>query len=159
MDTKLLLVFIALNIANVIIQTVKSIATVKCGKVSAAVINAVAYGLYTIVTVYLMCELDLYLKAGIVALCNLVGVYVVKLIEEKARKDKVWLVKMTIPTEHAEQAKYFLEQANIPFTYYDLNKYFVFDTFCETQAETTTATKICSTCCGKAFATENKLGL
>ena len=84
MDTKLLLVFIVLNIANVIIQTVKSIATVKCGKVSAAVINAVAYGLYTIVTVYLMCELDLYLKAGIVALCNLVGVYVVKLIEEKA---------------------------------------------------------------------------
>ena len=71
----------------------------------------------------------------------------------------MWLVKMTIPTEHAEQAKYLLEQANIPFTYYDLNKYFVFDTFCETQAETATATKICSTCCGKAFATENKLGL
>ena len=30
MDTKLLLMFIVLNIANVIIQTVKSIATVKC---------------------------------------------------------------------------------------------------------------------------------
>ena len=30
-DNKLLLVFIVLNIANVIIQTVKSIATVKCG--------------------------------------------------------------------------------------------------------------------------------
>ena len=159
MDTKLLITFIALNIVNVIIQTVKSIATVKCGKGVASIINAVAYGLYTIVTVYLLCELPLMWKALIVALCNLVGVYVVKFLEEKARKDKVWLVKMTIPTEHAEQAKYFLEQANIPFTYYDLNKYFVFDTFCETQAETTTATKICSTCCGKAFATENKLGL
>ena len=159
MDTKLLITFIALNIVNVIIQTVKSIATVKCGKGVASIINAVAYGLYTIVTVYLLCELPLMWKALIVALCNLVGVYVVKFLEEKARKDKVWLVKMTIPTDHAEQAKYFLEQANIPFTYYDLNKYFVFDTFCETQAETATATEICSTCCGKAFATENKLGL
>ena len=109
MDTKLLLVFIALNIANVIIQTVKSIATVKCGKVSAAVINAVTYGLYTIVTVYLMCELDLYLKAGIVALCNLVGVYVVKLIEEKARKDKLWKVEMTLPPEHAEKVHAMLQ--------------------------------------------------
>ena len=83
MDTKLLLVFIGLNIANVIIQTVKSIATVKCGKGVAAIVNAVAYGLYTVVTVYLMCELSLGLKALIVALCNLVGVYVVKWAEER----------------------------------------------------------------------------
>ena len=155
----LLILFIVLNIVNVVLQTVKSIATIKCGKVMAGIINAIAYGLYTVVLVYTMCELPLMWKAAIVALCNFVGVFVVKWIEEKARKDKVWLVKMTIPTEHAEQAKYFLEQANIPFTYYDLNKYFVFDTFCETQKETTIATKICSTCCGKAFATENKLGL
>ena len=47
MDTKLLIIFIVLNIFNVIIQTVKSIATVKCGKGAAALINAVAYGLYT----------------------------------------------------------------------------------------------------------------
>ena len=56
----LLLTFIILNILNVIIQTVKSIATVKCGKTAAAIINAVAYGLYTIVTVYMMCELELW---------------------------------------------------------------------------------------------------
>ena len=98
-DNKLLLVFIVLNIANVIIQTVKSLATVKCGKGIAALINAVAYGLYTIVTVYLMCELDLYLKAGIVAVCILVGVYVVKWTEEKARKDKLWKVEATIPNQ------------------------------------------------------------
>ena len=159
MDTRLLIIFIILNILNVIIQTIKSIATVKCGKAVAALVNAVAYGLYTVVTVYMMCNLPLGWKAAIVALCNLIGVYVVKWAEEKARKDKMWLVKITIPTEYAEQAKYFLEQAGIPFTYYNLNKYFVFDTFCETQTETITVTKICSTCYGKAFATENKLSL
>ena len=159
MEMKLLILFVVMNIINVVLQTIKSLATVKCGKWGAAVVNAVAYGLYTWVVVLTMCDLPLIAKCLVVAGANFVGVYVVKLVEEKARKDKVWLVKMTIPTEHAEQAKYFLEQANIPFTYYDLNKYFVFDTFCETQTETATVTKICSTCCGKAFATENKLGL
>ena len=157
--TNLLLTFIILNILNVIIQTVKSIATIKCGKGAAALVNAVAYGLYTVVTVYMMCELDLWLKALIVALANLVGVYVVKFFEEKSRKDKMWLVKMTIPTENAEQVKQSLEKENISFTYYDLNKYFVFDTFCETQKDTSTVTKICSKYFGKAFASENKLGL
>ena len=95
MDTQLLIIFIVLNILNVIIQTVKSIATVKCGKGVAAIVNAIAFGLYTIVTVYLMCELPLYWKAIIVALCNLVGVYVVKWCEEKARKDKLWKIEAT----------------------------------------------------------------
>ena len=159
MNWNLFWLFVGLNIVNVIVQTIKSIATVKCKALPAALVNAVAYGFYTIVTIYMLCDLPLWWKAGVVAACNLVGVWVVKFIEEKAQKDKIWLVKMTIPIKYAEQAKCLLEQAGIPFTYYDLNKYFVFDTFCETQKETIIATKICSTCCGKSFATENKLGL
>lgn len=155
----LLLTFIILNILNVIIQTVKSIATVKCGKTAAAIINAVAYGLYTVVTVYMMCELELWLKALIVALANLIGVYVVKLLEEKARKDKLWLVKITIPKEKTKQVKTFLEKENIPFSYYNITKYFVFDTYCENQNQTKKVLNICKSCNGKAFATENKLGL
>ena len=159
MDTKLLITFIALNVVNVIIQTVKSIATIKCGKTMAALVNAIAYGLYTVVVVYTVCDLPLWLKVVVVGVANLIGVYVVKWGEEKAHKDKVWLVKTTIPTENAEQAKHFLEQAEISFTYYNLQKYFVFDTFCDTQEETTKVLQICRTCGGKAFATENKLGL
>ena len=159
MDTKLLIIFITLNVVNVIIQTVKSIATIKCGKTMAALVNAIAYGLYTVVVVYTVCDLPLWLKVVVVGVANLIGVYVVKWGEEKARKDKVWLVKTTIPTENADQAKHFLEQAEISFTYYDLQKYFVFDTFCDTQEETTKVLQICRTCGGKAFATENKLGL
>ena len=159
MNISILTTFIVFNVLNVIIQTIKSIVTIKCGKVLASLVNAIAYGLYTYIVVLTMADLPLLLKCVIVALCNLIGVYVVKYFEEKARKDKIWLVKMTIPTNYAEQAKQLLEQSNIPFTYYNLNKYFVFDTFCETQAETSTVTKICSSCCGKAFATENKLNL
>jgi uncharacterized protein YebE (UPF0316 family) len=130
MDIKLLIIFVLLNVVNVIIQTVKSIATIKCGKVLAAIINAVAYGLYTVVVVYTVCDLPLWLKVVVVGAANLIGVYVVKLLEEKSRKDKLWLVKFTIPTHRAETAKELLDNKNIPYTYYDLTKYFVFDTFC-----------------------------
>lgn len=136
MDTKLLLVFIVLNIANVIIQTVKSIATVKCGKVSAAVINAVAYGLYTVVTVYMMCELDLWLKASIVAGCNLVGVYVVKLIEEKARKDKIWKIECSVPAEQVQIVKNWLKARELTFNYIEnVGNYTIFNIYCYTQED------------------------
>ena len=114
----LLLTFIILNIFNVIIQTVKSIATVKCGKTAAAIINAVAYGLYTIVTVYMLCELDLWVKALIVAVCNLIGVYIVKLIEEKSRKDKLWKVEATIKAKNRRKILTYLINSEIPYNYY-----------------------------------------
>ena len=159
MSTQLLIQFIIFNIFNVIIQTIKSVATIKCNKEWASIINAIAYGFYTYIIVLTMCDLPLFWKAGIVALCNLIGVYVVKWGEEKARKDKLWLVKMTIPMRQAECAKALLEQNDIPFTYYNLTKYLVFDTYCDNQAQTKIVTDICETCNGKAFASENKLGL
>ena len=54
---KLLILFIALNIINVILQTVRSICTIKCSKLVASLVNALTYGLYTIVLVYTMCDL------------------------------------------------------------------------------------------------------
>ena len=156
MDTKLLLVFIGLNIANVIIQTVKSIATVKCGKGVAAIVNAVAYGLYTVVTVYLMCELSLGLKALIVALCNLIGVYVVKWAEEKARKDKLWKVEMTLPPEHAEKVHAMLQLVDIPHNYIDIEKYVLFNCYCATQAESARVRTIANDFEVKYFVSESK---
>ena len=154
---KLLIIFIVLNIANVIIQTVKSIATVKCGKAVAAIVNAVAYGLYTIVTVYLMCELDLYLKAGIVALCNLVGVYVVKLIEEKARKDKLWKVEATVSTaEDAKEITGLLARAGIPYNYIDINRYVLINCYCATQKQSHGVKSILDAYNAKYFVSESK---
>ena len=157
MDTKLLLVFIGLNIANVIIQTIKSIATVKCGKGVAAIVNAVAYGLYTVVTVYLMCELSLGLKALIVALCNLVGVYVVKWAEEKARKDKLWKVEATVFDPHTFAVFSELQAANIPCNYIPrIGKWSVFNIYCETKEQSQKAKEILNKHEAKYFVSESK---
>ena len=153
----LLLTFIILNILNVIIQTVKSIATVKCGKTAAAIINAVAYGLYTIVTVYMMCELELWLKALIVALANLVGVYVVKLLEEKARKDKLWKVEATVLRGWTKELHRALVVAERPHNYLEnVGKYTLFNIFCETQAQSTKAKHILDSFEAKYFVSESK---
>lgn len=153
---ELLLIFIALNIVNVILQTVKSLATVKCGKVAAAIVNAVAYGLYTIVLVYTMCDLPLMWKASIVALCNFIGVYVVKLIEEKARKDKLWKVEMTLPPEHAEKVHTMLQLVGIPHNYINIEKYVLFNCYCATQAESARVRTIANDFEAKYFVSESK---
>lgn len=158
MATDLIILFVVLNIVNVIIQTVKSIATVKCGKEVAAIINAVAYGLYTIVTIYMMCELPLFLKAGVVAVCNLIGVYVVKYFEEKARKDKLWKVEMTVPKGADTTWLILTLQTNkIPFNYIEnVGKYTLFNVYCATQDQSKAVKKCADYCNAKYFVSETK---
>lgn len=140
METKLLLLFIVMNIINVVIQTVKSLATIKCGKIAAAIVNAIAYGLYTYIVVLTMCDLPLLAKCLIVAGANFVGVFVVKLIEEKARKDKLWKVECTIPVNQVERLKILFNQyaTDIPYNYIDIQKYCIFNFYCATQAQSAT---------------------
>lgn len=156
MDTKLLIIFIILNITNVIIQTIKSLVTVKCGKTVAALINAAAYGLYTYVIVLTVCDLPLYLKAIIVGACNLVGVYVVKLIEERARRDKLWKVEATIPVEIAEKVKHDLRANGLPHNYIDIEKYYLFNVYCENQEQSKVAKIVLDYYNAKYFVSENK---
>ena len=74
----LLAEFVLLNIVNVVIQTIKSLCTVKSGKTVAALVNAVAYGFYTIVVIYMVCDLDLWIKVAVVGGANLIGVFIFK---------------------------------------------------------------------------------
>ena len=156
--TQLLTLFIVLSILNVILNTIKSIVTVKGSPLVASLVNGLTFFVYTYVIIFTNCELNMHLKAIISAIVNIIGVYVVKLIEEKARKDKLWLVKMTIPHKNAEEVKNALEQTEIPFSYVDIQKYVVFDTYCYTQKDTAKVEEICKANKGKMFATENRLG-
>ena len=157
MNWNLFWIFVALNIVNVIVQTIKSIATLKCGKGAAAIINAFAYGFYTIVTIYMLCDLPLFWKAGIVALCNLIGVYIVKWGEEKARKDKLWKVEATVLRGYTEELHATLVAEELSHNYLEnVGKYTLFNIFCATQAESARAKKILNSYDAKYFVTESK---
>ena len=134
----LLIQFIILNIANVIIQTIKSIATIKCGKGVAALANAIAYGLYTIVVIYMVCELPLWQKVLIVGGANLVGVYIVKALEEKGKKSKLWKIEVTALQTDKEKILNHINNLNISYNYIDIdNKYVNFNFYCSTKEDTT----------------------
>ena len=156
-DWKLFWIFVILNIINVIIQTIKSIATVKCGKSMAALVNAVAYGLYTVVVVYMVCDLPLWLKVAVIAVCNLVGVFVVKWGEEKARKDKLWKIEATVYDAYTESLHEDLKRKDIPHNYIEnVGKYSVFNIYCETQHESAIAKNILDYNKAKYFVSESK---
>lgn len=156
MEIKLLVLFVVMNIINVVIQTIKSIATIKCGKTVAAVVNAIAYGLYTYIVVLTMCDLPLLAKCLIVAGANFIGVYVVKFFEEKARKDKLWKVEATVLPSRAEWLISRLTEQCIPFNYIDVEKYVIFNIYCATQNESSIAKAHLDTANAKYFVSESK---
>lgn len=153
----MLILFSFLTIINVVFSTIKSIVTIKSGKTIAALISAGYYGYYNIVLIYTVADFPLWQKVVVTFLANLIGVWIVKWGEEKARKDKLWLVKITIPVNYSNIIKKELNNNNISFTYYDINKYFVFDCFCENQKDTKIVSTLCKKYQGKIFATENKI--
>ena len=154
----MLIIFIVLTILNVVIQTIKSIATIKCGKWAAALVNAVAYGLYTYVIFFTSSEgLDLHTKAAITAVANLVGVYVVKLFEEKARKDKLWKVEATVPKDRLAELSAVLEEYKLPYNCLrTTGDYAIFNIFCTTQEQSRFAKMALDGHFAKYFVSESK---
>ena len=136
MEMKLLVLFVVMNVVNVVIQTIKSLATIKCGKTIAALINALAYGLYTYIIVLTNCDLPLLAKCLIVAGANFVGVWVVKYFEEKARKDKIWKIECSVPVERVQIVKNWLKARKLPFNYIeDVGNYTIFNIYCYSQED------------------------
>jgi uncharacterized protein YebE (UPF0316 family) len=152
-----LIIFVVLNIVNVVVQTVKSIVTINGSPMSAAVVNAVTFFLYTFVVVYMTADgLGLFWKALIIGAVNFIGVYVVKLIEEKSRKDKLWKVEATVPREVALDLVRKLRANDLPYNYVDINKYYLFNVYCATQAQSIKVKEVLNTYNAKYFVSESK---
>ena len=154
----MIFLFILCTFANVVISTIKSVMTIKGSKTSAAIWNAVAFGLYTyIVVLTATASISTIWKVIITAGCNLIGVYGVKLVEEKMRKDKIWKVEMTISNQDAEGMHNSLTWAAIPNYYFIAGKHAVFSCFCESKEQTDAALAIGKSYHAKTFASETTL--
>ena len=129
-----ILIFILATVVNVSLSTIRSICTIKCGKTVSAIANAVCYGFYPLV-IMLTAQgtVDIIANMVITAIANFVCVYLIKLAEEKARKDKLWRIDLTIPAEETD----FIHRklANIPHNYIECGPKTVFNCYCATQTE------------------------
>ena len=154
---ELLILFIVMNVLNVVIQTIKSIATIKCGKWGAAVVNACAYGLYTYIVVLTMCDLPLWEKCAVVAGANFVGVWFVKWAEEKTRKDRLWKVEATVPNDMAECVRGILDDGGLSYNYIEgVGSYTIFNIYCPTQNESVLVRELLESGEIKYFVSESK---
>lgn len=92
------IIFFLFSLLNVILQTLKSILTIRGGKVIASFANAVAFGFYTVVIKQLT-GFDIMTAVIITVLANLVGVYVSITLTEKMSKDKLWKITAVVDSD------------------------------------------------------------
>lgn len=155
MNMNLLLIFVALSIVNVVFSTIKSIVTIKSGPWVASIVSALYYGYYNIVLIYTVADFPLWQKVVVTAGCNLVGVFIVKYGEEKARKDKLWKVELTVPTEYKNAVDFDLR--TVPHSYIELSdKHTLFNFYCATQADSAKVKTIANQYEAKYFVAESK---
>lgn len=153
----MLTVFIILTVINVITSTIKSIVTVKSNKWVASLVSALYYGYYNIVLIYTVADFPLWQKVAVTFACNLVGVFIVKWGEEKARKDHLWKVEATIPTKYAETVDFSLTNLFIPHSFIKISdKHTLFNCYCATQRDSALVKKIINQYDAKYFVSESK---
>ena len=151
-------VFIVLNVINVVIQTIKSIVTISGTKMVAAVVNAITFAFYTVVVIYMNADgLGIIWKALIIGVANFGGVYVVKLIEEKSRKDKLWKVEATVTPWYVGDVQKDLNDLGISHNCFKTSgEHRVFNIFCPTQKESALVKKVLNKYNAKYFVSESK---
>ena len=152
----MLVVFIVATIVNVVLSTIRSICTIKCGKWVSALTNAICYGFYPLI-VMLTAKDSVSIVANMIitALANFVCVWVIKYVEEKAKKDKLWKVEVAVPKEYGNALHFDLR--TLPHNFVEVGSWIMFNCYCENQKETQMVVDIAKQYNGKISAYESRL--
>ena len=156
MNYEFLLVFVGLSIVNVVFSTIRSIVTINGSKTFASLISGGYFAFYNVMMIYTVADFPMWQKCVITFVCNVVGVFLVKWGEEKARKDKLWKVEATVKPCEFEAIKTYCEVADLPFSYIDINKYILFNFYCATQKESAIVKDLLDRHNAKYFVSESK---
>ena len=151
-----LLTFTLLSIVNVVFSTVRSLVVNNGNKVWASLLSGAYFAFYNIMMQYTVADFPMLEKCVITFICNVVGVFVVKWGEEKARKDKLWKVEATVKPCEFEAIKTYCVATDLPFSYIDVNKYILFNFYCATQKESAIVKDLLDRHNAKYFVTESK---
>lgn len=89
-----MVLFVILNLVNVILGTMRSILTVKASPTVAMLINTISYTFYAGI-VKMTSGQSMAIVLITTALTNIVGVYIAKWLVSLKHKDKLWVVDVT----------------------------------------------------------------
>ena len=151
------ILFIVCTAVNVILSTIKSIATIKGGKFMAALMNALTYGFYSWVIILTTIDnLSTVDKMLITAACNFIGVYLVKFIEEKTRKEQLWKIEATVPFEEMHSLTNESKEQKLIFNYTPIGKYTIFNFYSYSRRESEEVAELLQRHDAKYFVSEAK---
>lgn len=153
-----IVIFAIATVVNVSLSTIRSLCTIKGGKWLSAITNAVCYGFYPlIVMLTAKGTVDIIINMTITAIANFVCVWLIKFVEEKARKDKLWKVEATIDKCYRDDLIHGLTNSDIPFNYIDnVGRYTIFNVFCATQEQSLKVKNYLDLYNAKYFVSESK---
>ena len=151
---KIIIIFALATLINVLLSTIRSITTIKSNKWIAGLVNAISYGFYTWLVVLTVADFNLWIKVGITAIANFIGVWIIKFIEEKARKDKLWKVEIAVAKCYQKTVEDNL--LNVPHNCIDTGSWVMFNCYCNCQSETAYVVDIAKRYKGKISAYESK---
>ena len=157
MNYEFLLVFVGLSIVNVVFSTIRSIVTINGSKTLASLISGGYFAFYNIMMIYTVADFPMWQKCAITFVCNVVGVFLVKWGEEKARKDKLWKIEATVLGELTSHLRQDLNNAGLSNKYIpNIGRYTEFNIYCDTQKESAKAKEILAKYNAKYFVSESK---
>ena len=152
-----LITLIVLSIINVIFSTVRSITTIKGSTLVASLVSGGYFAFYNIMLIYTVADFPMWQKCVITFFCNVFGVAIVKLIEAKMQKDKLWKVEATINKTNQSDVCEMLNKAKVPYNYIEgVGKYTIFNVFCATQNQSIAVKEILKAYNAKYFVSESK---
>ena len=149
-----IILFIIATIVNVTLSTIRSLCTINGGKWLSAITNAVCYGFYPlIVMLTAKGTVGIVVNMTITAVANFVCVWLIKFVEEKARKDKLWKVEVAVPCVKTVEFHHLL---NVPHNYMQVGEWTMFNCYCDTQNDTKIVVDLARKYNGKVSAYESK---
>lgn len=155
---KIIFIFTILSIINVIFSTIRSLATINGSKTTAALLNGGYFAFYNVVLIYSVADFSLWQKCLVTFCCNVVGVFIVKLIEEKLQKEKLWKIEFTVNNTKINQTTLIKELSinNISSNYIEVGQYTIFNCYCENKNKSLIVKNIVKKYCAKYFVSESK---
>lgn len=143
MNLKIALFFLSISFIYVVMQTIKTILTVRGSTFSAATSNAITYAFYTLVLKQ-VADLPLSITIPVTLLSNFFGVYLANYILAKTRKDKLWRVTATVKANDWVQILPVIRNLKLKVNIFKTtNGNYVVDFFSYTQRESADIKAIC----------------
>ena len=142
-----ILLFIILQVVNVILSTIKSIVMIRGNKWATIIANTIYFGIYTAVIKQVASIDNIWLLIGVTMAANFIGTWAGLNMTEKMRQADLWTIKTVVKIEYIKEYKKALNEANIKYISYQTtwDEYTAIDIFSENRSQSKVIKEILET--------------